>query len=153
MKYQLTGEFECKLDAKGRVKLPSLLIKSFGRILTEFTVNRGFEKHLMLYPNDVWENKTKEINQLNIYKTKHRQAIRYFYRGATQVKLDGSERILIPKSLIEYAGIQKDVVLFAYQDQVEIWSKEAYREMCDEEPEDFSMIADEIFGPESEGFE
>lgn len=153
MKYQLTGEFECKIDAKGRIKLPSLLIKSFGRILTEFTINRGFEKHLMLYPNDVWEHKTKEINQLNIYNSKHRQAIRYFYRGATQIKLDGSDRILMPKSLMEYAAIDKEVILFAYQDQIEIWSKQAYKKMCEDEPDDFAQIANEIFGFESEGFE
>ena len=84
--YQLTGEYECKIDAKGRIKMPANL--ACGNSGTdgayEFMVNRGFENHLMLYPKDVWDEKTKELNQLNIYIKKNRQAVRYFYRGATQ---------------------------------------------------------------------
>ena len=96
--YQLTGEYECKIDAKGRIKLPANLIR---QISTEgaydFMVNRGFENHLMLYPRDVWERKTKELNQLNIYIKKNREAVRYFYRGATSLTTDASDRILLPK--------------------------------------------------------
>lgn len=143
----LTGEYECKLDAKGRLRIPSALLGQLGEEVTlGFTVNRGFEKHLMLYPKNVWDKKTTEINQLNIYNKRQRQAIRYFYRGATAVKLDGSDRLLIPKSLAEYAGMEKEVVLFAYQEQIEIWSKQAYEAELDEEPEDFASISDELFG-------
>lgn len=145
--YHFTGEYECRLDAKGRLKLPSAIIRQLGGGENhKFTVNRGFEKHLMLYPNDVWELKTKEINQLNIYSTQQRQAIRYFYRGATELEMDAAERINLPGSLMEYAGIDKDVVLFAYQNQIEIWSKEGYESMLDSEPDDFSAIAESIFG-------
>ena len=145
--YQFTGEYECKLDAKGRLKLPVAIIKQMGADENlRFTVNRGFEKHLMLYPNEVWDQKTKEINQLNIYNTQQRQAIRYFYRGATEVEMDASERINLPGSLLEYAGIDKDVVLFAYQQQIEIWAKAEYEAMLGSEPKDFASIAEQIFG-------
>jgi MraZ protein len=145
--YQFTGEYECKLDAKGRLKLPTAIIKRIGGDENlKFTINRGFEKHLMLYPNDVWEMKTNEINQLNIYSTQQRQAIRYFYRGATELEMDTAERINLPGSLMEYAGIDKDVVLFAYQNQIEIWAKDKYDEMLDQEPEEFGSIAESIFG-------
>lgn len=150
--YQLTGEYECKLDAKGRVRLPSALIRQIGNSGNlGFTINRGFEKHLMLYPNDVWEKKTNEINQLNIYNTKKRQAIRYFYRGATGLVMDSADRILIPKSLAEYAGMEKELVLFAYHEQIEIWAKDRYELMLSEEPDDFASIADDIFGNSQEG--
>jgi len=145
--YQFTGEYECKVDAKGRMRLPSALIRQLGEgIEKQFVLNRGFEKHLMLYPKEVWDKKTKEINQLNIYNSRHRNAIRYFYRGATELSLDSADRVLIPKSLMEYGGIDKEVVLFAYAEQIELWSKEAYEAMLANEPEDFSSIADEIFG-------
>ena len=145
--YRFTGEYECRLDAKGRLKLPAAIIKQIGGDENlRFTVNRGFEKHLMLYPNDVWEMKTREINQLNIYSTQQRQAIRYFYRGATELEMDAAERVNLPGSLLEYAGIDKDVVLFAYQNQIEIWAKEKYDEMLDQEPNEFSAIAESIFG-------
>lgn len=144
--YQLTGEYDCKLDVKGRVRLPSSLLKQIGSGTLNFTLNRGFEKHLMLYPQEVWDKKVKEINQLNIYNTKQRQAIRYFYRGATMVSVDSADRILIPKPLMEYGQMSKELILFAYHEQIEIWSKEKYDLMLGEEPEDFSSIADEIFG-------
>ena len=143
--YQLTGEYECKIDAKGRIKMPANLLRQLGvNGMYDFMVNRGFENHLMLYPKDVWEEKTNELNQLNIYIKKNRQAVRYFYRGATQLNTDASDRILIPKSLIEYAGIKKELVLFAYQDQVEIWAKEAYEQMIGDEPDNFSELAESL---------
>ena len=144
--YRFTGEYECRLDAKGRLKLPAAIIKQIGGDENlRFTVKRGFEKHLMLYPNDVWEMKTREINQLNIYSTQQRQAIRYFYRGATELEMDAAERINLPGSLLEYAGIDKDVVLFAYQNQIEIWAKEKYDDMMGQEPDEFAAIAEEVF--------
>jgi MraZ protein len=148
--YTFTGEYEVKVDAKGRIRLPSGLLKQIGEGALNFVVNRGFEKHLMMYPSDVWEKKTTEINQLNIYNTKQRQAIRYFYRGATKLSTDNAERILLPKSLVEYAGIEKEAVLFAYHEQIEIWSKGAYEEMLNSEPDSFAEIADEIFGENNE---
>ncbi len=145
---QLKGEFECKLDPKGRLKLPSVLIRQLGSSgSSTFTVNRGFEKNLMMYPNEVWEKKTQEINQkLNNYNKKHRQFIRYFFRGATEMILDSADRVLLPKSLMEHAGLEKEVILFAYQEQIEIWSKDQYLKELNNEPEDFSDLADEVFG-------
>jgi MraZ protein len=143
--YQFTGEYRVKIDSKGRLKMPQALIDQIDDDLV-FTVNRGFEKHLMLYPKAVWEKKTKEINRLNIYNTKQRQAIRYFYRGATEMKADSADRLLVPKSLLDYARIEKEVVLFAYHEQIEIWAEKMYDQVLSEEPEEFADIADEIFG-------
>ena len=145
--YQLTGEYECNLDAKGRVRLPSTLLRQLdGKESLSFVVNRGFEKCLMLYPQEVWDRKAKEVNQLNIYNTKQRNFKRYFYRGATTISPDSADRILLPKSLLEYADIEKEVILFAYHEQVEIWSKQAYDDMLGSEPEEFSSLAEDVFG-------
>jgi len=141
----LTGEYRVRIDDKGRLKLPSALLSQIGEDPV-FTINRGFEKHLMLYPREVWVKKTKEINKLNIYKTKERNMIRYFYRGASELRTDAADRVLIPKSLMEYAKIDKEVVLFAYNEQIEIWSDKLYEEFLGSEPEEFAEYADEIFG-------
>jgi MraZ protein len=144
--YKFTGEYECKIDAKGRVRIPSSLVQQIPKIDLGFVLNRGFEKHLILYPKEVWDTKTTEIDRLNIYNKTHRQAIRYFYRGATEVSLDANDRLLIPKPLSDYAEIGNELVLFAYQDRIEFWAKEKYEEMISEEPDDFSDIANSIFG-------
>lgn len=145
--YQLTGEYECKLDAKSRMRLPSQLIRQLGGSgsLT-FVVNRGFERCLMIYPKDVWDRKSAEVNQLNIYNTKHRNFKRYFYRGATVLVTDSVDRILVPKSLMQYAEIVNEALLFAYHEQVEIWSKDNYENMLANEPAEFSVLAEEVFG-------
>jgi MraZ protein len=50
----------------------------------------------------------------------------------------------LPKSLLEYAGISNEVMLLAYGNKIEIWSKVAYEKMLSEEPEDFSALAEEV---------
>ena len=142
---KLTGEYECKVDSMGRLRLPATLIKQIREIELGFTLNRGFEKHLILYPKKVWDLKTEEIDRLNIYNKKHREAIRYFYRGATQLKLDSNDRFILPKRLMSYAEIGAEAILFAYQNQIEIWAADKYEAILGQEPDDFSAIADEIF--------
>ena len=144
---QLLGEYECKLDAKGRMRMPSGLISQLGEADVEhFVINRGFENCLMLYPEEVWDRITQEVNELNIYNKKNRAFVRYFYRGAQKVSVDSADRILVPKRLQEYAAIDKEVILSAVNDRIEIWSKDQYDLLLDEEPDDFSGLAEEVLG-------
>ena len=141
------GEFDCKVDAKGRVMMPSGLRKQLDPEAQEkFVLNRGFEKCLVLYPKNVWTNISAEISKLNQYKKKNREFIRYFYRGATEISLDGTGRILFPKRLLNYAAIAKEVVLFAYFDRIEVWDKNTYDNLLTDEPDDFSNLAEEVMG-------
>lgn len=145
------GEFDCKLDAKGRLMLPSGLRKQLSPEANEaFVVNRGFEKHLVLYPKNEWDRISAEVNQLNRYVKKNREFIRYFYRGASELALDAAGRLLMPKRLQEYASLDKEVVLFAYSDRIEVWDKEAYEGLMMDEPEDFANLAEEVMGGSKE---
>ncbi len=145
---QLIGEYEVKLDAKGRFRLPSQLIRQLGEMDShQFVINRGFETHLTLYPRSVWDGLVAKMDKkLSVFKGNQRKFIRYFYRGATELLLDGSDRLLLPKGLQEYAGIKKDMVLFSYRDRIEIWSKDEYENMIQEEPEDFSGFTEIVAG-------
>ena len=144
---QLLGEYECKIDAKGRMRMPTGLIGQLGEeAALDFVINRGFEKCLMLYPEPVWDRITNEINQLNLYTKKNRDFVRYFYRGAQKVAMDSADRILVSKRLLEYAGIDKDVILSAYHDRIEIWAVDQYEHLLDEEPADFSDLAEDVLG-------
>ena len=141
------GEFDCKVDAKGRVMMPTGLRKQLDPEAQEtFVLNRGFEKCLVLYPKNVWSKISAEISKLNQYKKKNREFIRYFYRGATEISLDGTGRILFPKRLLTYAAIGKEVVLFAYFDRIEVWDKSTYDNLLTDEPEDFSNLAEDVMG-------
>lgn len=144
---QLLGEYDCKLDAKGRFKLPSGLKGQLGEAeVYSFVINRGFEKCLVLYPEEVWDVISEQVSQLNQYNRKQREFQRYFYRGAAKLTLDSVDRILVNKRLCEYAGIEKEIILAAVNDRIEIWAKEQYDLMLESEPEDFSDLAQEVLG-------
>ncbi len=141
------GEFECKLDAKFRIALPAALKKQLSPAAGDkFVINRGFEKHLNLYPFNEWEIVSAEINRLNLYVRKNREFARYFFRGASEVNLDSAGRVLLPKRLLEYAAITGEITLFAYSNRIECWDTALYNNLLDDEPEDFADLAEEIMG-------
>jgi len=143
----LFGEYVCKLDAKGRFMLPAGLKKQLSEADQErFVINRGFEKNLTLYPDSEWQKITKEINSLNLYNKKNREFVRYFYRGASELVCDSNNRLLLPKTLTDYASIESEVILFAYGNRIEVWSKDLYEQTMSAEPEEFSDLAEEVMG-------
>jgi MraZ protein len=144
---QLLGEYDVRLDPKGRFRLPSGMLSQLGDWQKgTFIINRGFEKCLVLYPEPVWEQISAEVEQLNLYNKQNRDFARYFFRGAQEVTLDTADRILLPKRLAEYAGIDKDIILTGYGKRIEIWALEEYERMLSEEPPDFSDLANEVLG-------
>jgi MraZ protein len=147
---QLHGEYECKLDAKGRLIIPAALKKQLPKAAKDsFFINRGFEKCCVLYPSNEWETIAAEINKLSDYIKKEREFKRYFLRGASQLEMDASSRVNLPKSLLEYASITTEVMLLAYGNKIEVWGKAAYEKMLSEEPEDFSALAEEVMAKKS----
>lgn len=141
----LVGEFPCVIDQKGRFLLPAGLKRQLPESEDlHFVINRGFEQCLNLYPAQEWKRISDEVNQLNMYVRKNREFVRYFYRGATEIFPDGSFRLLIPKPLLEYSGIKKDLVLFAYANRIEIWDKARYEGLLTDEPDNFPSLAEEV---------
>jgi len=151
---QLLGEFDVRMDEKGRLLFPAGLRKQLPTESQErFVLNRGFESCLALYPLTEWQKITAEINALNPYVKRNREFIRFFHRGATELALDGSGRLLIPKRLQEWAGIGKDIVLSAIANRIEIWSKEKFDELLTNEPNEFAALAEEVMGIRKQGGE
>ncbi len=145
MKTNFFGEYECKLDEKGRLKLPSAILNQLGENNSrEFVANRGFERCLYLFPKDIWTVKLNEVQGLNEYLPEVRQFKRYFYRGATEFTPDKADRILLPKILLDYAGIEKTLIITAVGEYLEVWNADAYRELINTEPEDISALAQKI---------
>ncbi len=141
------GEYESKVDAKGRFRLTSQLLRQIKDVANvTFVVNRGFEKHINLYTREVWEELSAKIDDLNMFDLEHRRFVRNFYKGTYELTLDGSERLLLPKSLRDYAGIEKEIALVSVRDRIEIWDKDKYDTYLDDEPANFSEIANKLAG-------
>ncbi len=141
------GEYNCKLDSKGRFLLPSGLRKQIDPSAhDQFVINRGYEGCLTLYPLNNWEVLSEKLNTLNLFVEANRRFYRQFHNGAKHVSLDNNGRILIPKSLVDYAGVQKEIVLFAYADRVEIWDNKSYNDYMEATREDVESLAEQVMG-------
>ena len=148
----LTGEFECKLDNKGRMMVPSGLRKKLpGADADGLVINRGFKKYLVIYTKPEWEKKLDELSKLNQYENKNIEFIRYFTRGATEVSVDAAGRINLPQLLLDYANIKDEVVLTCQLNKIEVWDRAAYNEMINNEPVNFSELAEEVMGSKGKG--
>jgi MraZ protein len=148
----LTGEFDCKLDAKGRMMIPAGLKKQLPEADSEgLVINRGLEKYLVIYTKKGWDKKLDELSKLNEYDRKSLQFIRYFTAGATNLVPDAAGRVNLPKNLLDHAGITGDVVLTCMLNKVEVWDKKAHQEMISKEPENFAELAEEVMGNRGRG--
>ena len=143
----LTGEFECKLDTKGRMMIPSGLKKKLPEAESEgLVINRGFKKYLVIYTKKEWDKKLDELSKLNEYESKNIEFIRYFTRGATELAVDSLGRINLPQGLLDYAGIKGEVVLSCMISKIEVWDKAAHHALMESEPENFAELAEAVMG-------
>ena len=139
------GEYEVTLDAKGRFLLPAGFRKQLADGANQFVVNRGIEACLSLYPMQSWEPIFTEVSKLNDFDPKVRQFRRYFLNGATNVELDSAGRLLLPRALMDYAGLNKDAVLVSAVNKIEIWDKTKYTQFFETfSPDSFSDLANEV---------
>tara|TARA_B100000963_G_scaffold258910_1_gene227233 strand:+ start:58 stop:513 length:456 start_codon:yes stop_codon:yes gene_type:complete len=146
------GTYECKIDAKGRILIPSPLKKQIFISQKEgFVIKRGlFNNCIELYPFSQWKYLMDKIDQLNRFNKKNIDFIRRFTAGVKKIEIDISGRLLIPKDLINHASIKKDVVVSAAVNILEIWDKSLYEEVIDEAKVDFSSLAEEVMGDEKQ---
>ena len=147
----LIGTYECKSDAKGRIMLPAPLKKQLSPIMQEgFVIKRSvFNNCLEMYPMNEWDIMAYQVNKLNRFIKKNIDFIRSYMSGLKVVKVDGAGRILIPKNLIVFAGIDKEIVLTASVNVIEIWDKKQYENTIKETLKDFGKLAEEVMGNQS----
>ena len=144
----LVGTYECKADAKGRLMLPAPLKKQLAAALQEgFVLKRAvFQPCLELYPMSEWNAMMAKINKLNRFVKKNNDFIRRFTAGVKIVEIDALGRLLIPKDLVAFAAIDKDIVLSSAVNILEIWDKDLYEKAIDDSVGDFAALAEEVMG-------
>ena len=144
----IIGTYECKVDAKGRVMLPSPLKKQLATSLQDgFVLKRSvFQPCLELYPMKEWNVMMQTLNGLNRFVKKNNDFIRRFTAGVKVVEIDALGRMLIPKDLVGFASIAKDVVFSSAVTIVEIWDKDLYEKSISGEDLDFADLAEEVMG-------
>jgi len=144
----IIGTYECKVDVKGRLMFPVAFKNQLEASLEKgFVIKRSiFRKCLELYPMEEWDLESRRINRLNRFVKKNVDFIRKFMAGVKTVELDSTGRLLIPKDLINYANIRKEIVLASVVNKIEIWDKAEYEKAVDYDPDEFADLAEEVMG-------
>jgi MraZ protein len=150
----LIGTYECKIDAKGRVMLPSALKKQLLPILEKgFVLKRSvFQLCLELYPMDEWGEVMQKVGKLNRFDRKNNDFIRRLTAGLKMVELDASGRLLVAKDLIGYSGLEKEIVISSAGNILEIWDKNKYESAINDATVDFADLAEEVMGDKNDDF-
>lgn len=119
------GEYNHTVDTKGRLIIPSKFRELLGE---EFIVTKGLDGCLFVFPQNEWQAFEEKLRTLPLTQKGARTFTRFFVAGATPCELDKQGRILLPATLREFAGLDKDVVLAGMLNRIEIWSKAKWTE-------------------------
>ena len=144
----IIGTHECKVDIKGRVMFPSSLKKQLLKVIGDgFVIKRSvFNKCLEIHPMIEWNKVVGQVNKLNRFVKKNNDFIRSYMAGLKVVGVDGSGRFLIPKDLLVFAGLEKEIVLSSSVNMIEIWDKTRYESSVLETLKDFGDLAEDVMG-------
>lgn len=142
------GQFEHTMDAKGRISLPA----RFREVLTELSsspenaerviLTRTFQKCLVLYPLEQWMNFEEKVRQLPQFDPRVQQLKRVYIAGAIECSLDSHGRVLVPQSMREFAGFDRELVWIGQLDTMELWSKDRWDAALDEAMQDPTGLAE-----------
>ena len=141
------GTYECKVDAKGRLMVPVALKKQLGDMNSGFVLKRSvFQPCLELYSMEEWNKMMSKVNKLNRFVKKNNDFIRRFTAGVKVVEIDANGRLLIPKDLVVFAKIDKEIVLSSAVNIIEIWDKNLYENAIENATDDFATLAEDVMG-------
>ncbi len=143
----LIGEFDCKVDAKGRFMFPVNLRKQLEEVFEKgFVINRNLhQKCLVLYPMSEWNKLNKKLSKLNRLIKANDVFVRKFTGGATAAEADNTGRVLLPKALVDYADIKTDIKVLGSNNVIEIWDKKLYEHFLEQDV-DIEKLAEDVLG-------
>jgi MraZ protein len=137
-----TSEYESKLDAKGRLVLPARIKAQLPEGSHELVIRRGFEPCLILYPMVEFKKVFSKISGLNEFNEEYRRLQRNFLSGVVTVELDNNGRFLIPRNMLAYAQLEKEVMLVGMGNKVEVWNPAISEKHLIQDPGELSKLAE-----------
>ena len=100
--------FQRKLDDKRRLTIPTEVRDEF---VSGVVITRGFQSYLHLYPKTIWDSEVEPLLQGNILDEKTADLNVQFRMGKTDAEIDAKQgRVTLEQHLLDFAGIDKDVV-------------------------------------------
>ncbi|MES3628866.1 MAG: division/cell wall cluster transcriptional repressor MraZ [Longimonas sp.] len=141
------GQAEHTIDSKGRVAIPAKMRKVLGDAAqSPFTITRGFEQCVVLYPAKRWQAIEDEIAALNMYNRATRDFVRIIMMWAEDVSLDAQGRVRLPSSLVDFSNLQDTARIIGAFDHIEIWNPERFQSYLTQQPSNYETLAERVMG-------
>jgi MraZ protein len=136
------GAYEHSVDDKNRLTLPAKMRDAFAGGVV---VARGLEDCLVIYTREGWDEfVAAHLGGLNPFSREARQMSRFIFAGASETELDRQGRVMLPASLVEHAGLEREVVVAGVRDHVEIWDRTTWRKHLKEVEGSVELVAERI---------
>ena len=142
----LTGTYERNLDEKHRLAIPRRLLDEYGTAdLASLYIAPGTDQSLSLYSPVGFDRLARKIARQAPTRAEVRDYVRLFYARAEKVDLDSQSRIRIPDRLVEFAGLNRDVVLLGVNDHAELWDASRWLNFVSAKNAAFDEMATKAF--------
>ena len=138
------GRFEHSIDDKGRVSIPSKFREVLTTNFDERLIITNFDDCLWAYPFAEWQKIEEYVASLPQMKPEVKAFQRVFISAATESAIDKQGRILVPQTLRDYAGINKDLVFVGMTRRIEIWSVERWNKVFVSSQEDLKQMSEKL---------
>jgi MraZ protein len=139
------GEYEHAIDRKGRLIIPSKFRQALhDHDIKTLFLTRGLDGCLFVFPEQEWRLAESRFKQIPFTKGEGRKFNRLLFSGATEVTIDRLGRLLLPRSLKEFAEIKQDVVIVGVSSRIEVWAKEKWRAFYDGARASFEETAERV---------
>lgn len=142
------GTYEHSIDSKGRVSFPAKVRKYLNPAYQDnFTILKGIQKCLYLYPEDRWLVVEEKLAKISNLKVDGANVIRNFLRNAEDITLDNQNRLSLPGTLSQWAGIEQKVTILGVGDRLELWSPEELKKVDESITEDeYAKLFEQVMG-------
>lgn len=122
------GEYSHQLDKKGRLIIPAQYRE---RLTDQAILTRGLDQNLVIYPADIWQKVTQQVNKMPITHPSARALRRLLFSGAVELTLDKQGRVVIPQYLRDYADLEETVLLVGMELFIELWEPSRWHKTLD----------------------
>jgi MraZ protein len=140
------GSFKYSVDAKGRISIPAKFKKVMKPEANDtFVMTRSTVQCIDVYPYNYWEEKIKpRIDALDDFDFEEAAFKRSLFELASDQQLDKQSRLFLPKNLLDFAGIEKEVLILGQNNKIEFWNPEIFEKQKREFPKPFAELAKQV---------
>lgn len=120
------GEYQVTFSAPGRLVLPKKLRETMKG--NTFVLTRGFDSCLAGYDREDWESRAKELLSVSLLERENLEKRRFLFSSTVYLEIDDQGRFVIPKNLLQYAGLSEKVVIAGVGDHFELWNGDKWND-------------------------